>query len=144
MWKKVKLNEQETPNISSEISLSFENGCQSSQFGQILKSELYWRAKPIVHWSIGPFVHSSIGPLVHWLNFCQRVPPEFLRSFFTFPQGSTLNNASDNNPHKISRRVTFYQFLCSAHHPKCSSLSLGLHFYVEWINVSSASRVTDL
>ena len=41
MWKKVKLNEQGTPNISSEISLSFENGSESSQFGQILKSELY-------------------------------------------------------------------------------------------------------
>ena len=39
--KKVKLNEQGTPNISSEITLSFENGSQSSQFGQILKSELY-------------------------------------------------------------------------------------------------------
>ena len=39
MWKKVKLNEQGTPNISSEISLSFENGSESSQFGQILKSE---------------------------------------------------------------------------------------------------------
>ena len=49
MWKKVKLNEQGTPNISSEITLSFENGSESSQFGQILKSELYWRAKPIVH-----------------------------------------------------------------------------------------------
>ena len=41
MWKKVKLNEQGTPNISSEITLSFENGSESSQFGQILKSELY-------------------------------------------------------------------------------------------------------
>ena len=41
MWKKVKLNEQGTPNISSEITLSFENGSESSQFGQILKSELF-------------------------------------------------------------------------------------------------------
>ena len=49
--KKVKLNEQGTPNISSEITLSFENGSQSSQFGQILKSELYKRAKPIVQLS---------------------------------------------------------------------------------------------
>ena len=43
--KKVKLNEQGTPNISSEITLNFENGSKSSQFGRILKSE----AKPIVH-----------------------------------------------------------------------------------------------
>ena len=50
--KKVKLNEQGTPNISSEITLSFENGSKSSQFGQILKSELYKRAKPIVQWAL--------------------------------------------------------------------------------------------
>ena len=49
--KKVKLNEQGTPNISSEITLSFENGSQSSQFGQILISELYQRAKPIVYFA---------------------------------------------------------------------------------------------
>ena len=41
MKKKEKLNEQGTPNISSEISLNFENGSESSQFGQILKSELF-------------------------------------------------------------------------------------------------------
>ena len=60
MWKKVKLNEQGTPNISSEISLSFENGSESSQFGQILKSELYWRAKPIVQCVFGSFGASNL------------------------------------------------------------------------------------
>ena len=39
--KKVKLNEQGTPNISSETTLSFENGSESSQFGQILKIEFF-------------------------------------------------------------------------------------------------------
>ena len=41
MLKKVKLNEQGTQNISSEITLSFENSSQSTQYGQILISELY-------------------------------------------------------------------------------------------------------
>ena len=31
--KKVKLNEQGTPNISYEITLSFENGSQNTQVG---------------------------------------------------------------------------------------------------------------
>ena len=44
----MKLNKQGTPNISSEITLIFENGSQTTQFGQILISELYIRAKPIV------------------------------------------------------------------------------------------------
>ena len=52
MWKKVKLNEQGTPNISSEITLSFENGSQNSQFVLILKSALSLRAKPIVQWRL--------------------------------------------------------------------------------------------
>ena len=56
---------------------------------------LAWSVGPLVHWPIGPLVHWSIGPLVEFqmskmkcqmsirLNFCQSLPPEFLRSFLT-------------------------------------------------------------